>query len=249
MSHSESDYEPESSTASEAIDSDDLTESSEGVIYIKHPTTVIDLSNASETSLSEEMKPKTSSNKTIIDLTASNPKRKERDRSGVMSDLSLNPYPPLSYGKSSDVEYVRSLIANGQSITLGKFDMKSVLYAFVVRLTTVRHLDVIVKFGWTNNLLDRITSLEQEYKSKFYLLAVKQVKNESKEKKFHKLLKRRFPDNIEPLTIGNKKKVELYKFHPYMLDEFEAVKSVENTVDILEQRLAKLCLLLENKTK
>ena len=129
-------------------------------------------------------------------------------------------YIPYNYDNEKDKEYVDILIANHKNIPWSKYDYKHVLYAFILPLRTI-HGDIIIKFGYTENIQDRIKSLMSEYKCPVYIVKIKIIKGERDEKRFHKILKSRYPELVEEYIIDGKDKTELYKLHPILLLEFD----------------------------
>lgn len=104
------------------------------------------------------------------------------------------------------------------------------MYATIIPLKTDNGC-YIIKFGYTYNLVDRIESLEIEYKSPVYLLRAKFITSKQDEERFHNLLKIGYKSLIERYKINSKNKVELYKFTPKLLIEFENYLNDEKTND------------------
>lgn len=129
----------------------------------------------------------------------------------------------LSYGDSCDMNHLYIFVNQMSYQPIIPYVHRSVLYAFVVPLQR-DHNNVIVKFGWSHDIFDRINKLQTEFGSNFYLIGIKCVKNETVEKQFHSTLRHRFPDNIEPVKIKNKDKTELYKLNLMMMTEFGEVE-------------------------
>lgn len=142
----------------------------------------------------------------------------------IKNDLSL------SYDNPADMMQLYILINQMSFVPISQFIDQSVLYASIVSLKR-NHNKVIVKFGWTLDILSRIKKLQSEYGSNFYLIGLKRVKNEPIEKQFHKILALKYPDSIESVKISGKDKVELYKFNLLMMSEFNAIEE-DNTKNI-----------------
>lgn len=129
----------------------------------------------------------------------------------------------LSYDNVADMSQLYIQVNQIAYITLTSFLNQSVLYAFIVTLKS-NHNYVIIKFGWTLDILSRIESLHTEYGSNFYLIGIKKIKNELVEKNFHSVLKQKYPDSIEKINIKSKNKIELYKFNLLMMNEFNNIE-------------------------
>lgn len=146
----------------------------------------------------------------------------------------------LSYDNPVDMMQLYILINQLSYIPISLYINQSVLYAFIVTLKR-NHTKVIIKFGWSLDILTRIKDLQNEYGSNFYLIGLKRIKNELIEKQFHKILRFKFPDSIENVCIKSKDKIELYKFNMLMMTEFDAVEE-DHTKNILD-------IVLSNKQK
>lgn len=156
----------------------------------------------------------------------------------------------LSYDDITDMNQLYIHINQIAYISLTSFLNQSVLYAFIVSLKTDHNL-VIIKFGWTLNILERIESLHTEYGSNFYLIGIKKIKNETVEKDFHSVIKQKYPECIENVKIKGKDKKELYKFTLSMMIEFNAVEEdysqvLQNIILTSEQQT--LINLVKNQT-
>jgi len=141
---------------------------------------------------------------------------------------------PLSYDNAADMMQLYILINQLSYAPIGSYINQSVLYAFIVTLKR-EHNDVIVKFGWTLDLLERIKDLKDEYGSNFYLIGLRRIKNELVERKYHKVIQFKFPDNIEAVKIKGKDKIEIYKFNLLMMSEFNVVEEdrMQNIQDVI----------------
>jgi hypothetical protein len=145
------------------------------------------------------------------------------DKGAILQEYMLRSY---MYTSVEDVEYARILVANGSLKPISKYLKKHVLYAFILTLS-MEHEDMIVKFGYTQNIANRYATLKSEYNSGIYLVGVKQISGEDDEQVFHKLLKEKYNQLIEPHIINKKKKVELYKLNPVLMKEFEEYNPIE----------------------
>lgn len=132
-------------------------------------------------------------------------------------------HTPLSYDNPQDMMQLFIFVNQIAFIQLGSFLMQSVLYAFIVPLKR-DHRTVVVKFGWSDNILNRIETLQTELCCNIYLIGIKKVKSESVEKRFHETLDEKFPALHEPMFIKSKEKKELYKFSTVLMTEFNAVE-------------------------
>ena len=143
-------------------------------------------------------------------------------------------FPIYSYKNPIHVQFIRHLIKLGSNITLTKFANKHVLYAFIIP-TKTKHRDIIIKFGYSEDIFDRIETLQSEYKSKVYLVKIKIISGQKDEEKFHYMVKKKYSSLIESYSIQDKKKIELYKFSPILLKEFDDYLDKNDAKDIISE--------------
>lgn len=142
-------------------------------------------------------------------------------------DIIKNDVKLYSHDSRNDSKYIEQLIKNGKKIPLQQYNKKNMLYAFII-LLPCDHDFYIVKFGYTDDIMNREKTLQEEYKAKVFLIGVKLINTPSDEKKFHNILKMKYPSCIQEYTIGNKKKKELYKFSNCLLVEFNNYDVLNN---------------------
>jgi len=162
----------------------------------------------------------------------------DHDSDNKISNI-IDKHEPLSYDNTMDMMKLHQLINQMTYTSLTPFLGQSVLYAFVLALKR-SHRYVIVKFGWTDDLLQRIKDLQSSFACNLYLIGLKKIRKESIEKQFHKTLKMKFPNNIEDIDTRGKNTVESYKFDMLMMTEFYAVEedystTIQNVVLSSEQ--------------
>ena len=139
----------------------------------------------------------------------------------------------FSYDNSDAMAYIKNLIDNGQKIPLTKFMNKHVLYMIITELKDPldKHR-IIIKFGYSENIHNRLETLEAEYKCKMHLIGCKVISGESYEKKFHANLVKRHPELHCPIMIDGTKKNELYALDKKLIDEFNEVPDIEGVNSI-----------------
>jgi hypothetical protein len=88
----------------------------------------------------------------------------------------------------------------------------------------------VLKIGFTNNLFDRIKSLEKHYDAKFKLINVKECDRLSDEKLFHKMILLKYGDEFTYTgTFKKTRSTELYYYDERLLNEFEDFNPVNNS--------------------
>ena len=135
------------------------------------------------------------------------------------------------YSNPNHNEYIKQIINIGSKIPITKYLKQHVLYAFIILINTPEKY-VIIKFGYTEDIGDRIKTLATEYHTNVYLIGTKLIKGKSEEAIFHNLLKKTYPDLMFKHKIDNIDKTELYKFNPILLDSFfEYLNKGDNTYE------------------
>ena len=98
-----------------------------------------------------------------------------------------------------------------------EFNNVNCMYFFVTTIASDRE-EPVVKIGFTNNLFERIKSLEKHYDAKFKLIAVNHLDRLSDEKLFHKMILLKYGDQF--VYNGRKGATELYYYDGRLLNEF-----------------------------
>lgn len=103
-----------------------------------------------------------------------------------------------------------------RDIDLSQYDMQSCIYLFVTSIKNMTDDRLILKIGFTQDIIARCKSIEDEYGSSFKLISVKLVNNINDEKRLHRRLKN-CDDGIYcyPIKIGKTNKIELYYCDEY----------------------------------
>jgi hypothetical protein len=108
-----------------------------------------------------------------------------------------------------------------ERINYFNFHNKNVIYMFHTTIKSNRGVPVL-KIGFTNNLFERIKSLEKHYDAKFKLIGVKECDRLSDEKLFHKMILLKYGDEFTYTGIFKKtRSTELYYYDERLLNEFE----------------------------
>lgn len=142
-----------------------------------------------------------------------------------------------SYENKKDREYIEILKIVGAMRTYSWCAQKHVLYMILIDLRPT--IDIpIIKFGYSNQISTRLNELKTEY-GEINLIAVKEIYGQAQEKKFHQMLKAKYPNLVFKYEKDKKKKTELYKlnnilieeFGDYLRDEYELDDEIYNEYD------------------
>src|ERR1700733_12829443 len=148
----------------------------------------------------------------------------------VSSVLTTNYHHICSYLNPIDLEYLEMLIIEGSKIPISRYIKKHTLYGFVIPLKT-EHNDIIIKFGYSEDIIKRIITLRNEYKSDIFLIKLKQITGQNGEETFHSALKTKYPHLVEKQLIDEKEKTELYKLSDIMINCFDQYMNNEIPAD------------------
>lgn len=127
------------------------------------------------------------------------------------------------------MRYVPNFNRMSERINYFNFHNKNVIYMFHTTIKSNRNVPVI-KIGFTNNLFERIKSLEKHYDAKFKLINVKLCDRISDEKLFHKMILLKYGDEFT--FTGKFKKTrstELYYYDERLLNEFDDFDPLNNS--------------------
>lgn len=119
------------------------------------------------------------------------------------------------------MRYVPNFNRMSERINYFNYHNKNVIYMFHTTIKSNRGVPVL-KIGFTNNLFERIKSLEKHYDAKFKLINVKECDRLSDEKLFHKMILLKYGDEFTYTGIFKKtRSTELYYYDERLLNEFE----------------------------
>ena len=140
--------------------------------------------------------------------------------------------PIYTYNNKNQHKFIQELLSSGANFKISKFTNKHVLYMYIISLKR-DHSDIIVKIGYTEDLDVRWKSLKSEFKCNIYFVKAKIISGQKAEKKFHNILKTKYEHLIEPYKPSTnsalrQEKIELYKFSPVLLEEFDDYPETDN---------------------
>jgi hypothetical protein len=159
------------------------------------------------------------SNKLVINNADIKLKRNNSVKNMKMNVIETHNDSVLSFNNPNDMDLLLQLVIDGAKFTISAFNKCHVMYLVFINLDDGNG-SVIIKFGYTEDIIERLQSLEKEYNTDIIFLNCKAIKGESSEREFHKILKNSYPDAIYEHTIKDTKKTELYKFSRILLDEY-----------------------------
>ena len=122
-----------------------------------------------------------------------------------------------------NLKLVLDLIEKSKLVNIGKFLNQHIIYMLVTSLISDKERKVIIKIGYSANILKRLIALNNEYKCKMLICGIGHIKSEQHEKEFHRVLKLRFPELVYDITIGSIEKDELYYCDERIINEFNSL--------------------------
>lgn len=126
-----------------------------------------------------------------------------------------------TYDNIELVDFIKKEIQICKTMNWHKYCEMHVMYFFVITLSDPSEQNrILCKIGYTADIIERIKSLEYEYKCRVYLLGMKTVKREQDEKQFHTELKRKYPEYIVNIKINKHEKDEVYVFDKNLYKSF-----------------------------
>lgn len=153
--------------------------------------------------------------------------------------------------------FAESFIESGKRIIITKYEGKSVMYMFILKLKLKdKQNRVLCKIGYSHDIQERIKSLRKDYDCVINLIAIKTVENEQREKRFHNSIREHRSELwISNLQINNKFKDEIYVFDQFLFDEFSQIKEFDKdlvkdeNLDNLKNRVSELRKITEQMHK
>jgi hypothetical protein len=122
------------------------------------------------------------------------------------------------------------LVQLGSTIPLTKYSKRHSMYAVLLDLENIDQLHII-KFGYTNNIFRRLSSLKSEYRCNVFLVDIKIILSEQEEIDFHSNMKIAYPQLQYKCNIKGKRKDELYYLSDKLIDEYRYYESTSESIN------------------
>ena len=159
-----------------------------------------------------------------------------------------------SYDSDEGIKYMRELINNGMNITLNKFINRNVIYLALIAISDSNN-HIIVKIGFTCNILEKLKALKQTYQAKVILLDIRFANTIVDKNNLHAILHLKYPDCVHNYIIDGESKKELYVLTDGIVNEFLSINPILNEgIDMANRhssiiKLIMNCANLDDKTK
>lgn len=125
------------------------------------------------------------------------------------------------YNNNNIINFIKDRINNLKNDNWNKYMNRHVMYCFIITIDYPEEKSrILCKIGYSMYLLERIKSLKNEYKCKFYLIGLKLIYGEKDEKNFHSMLKIKYPELKVSIKIGSHTKEEVYIFDTRLFNDF-----------------------------
>ena len=144
-------------------------------------------------------------------------------------------YKPNYFQRWDNPEFnisVQKYIETGKNITIVNYLKKHVMYFIILKCKDPMNLNrVICKIGYTNNLHDRIKSLKADYNCEIYIINLRTVDSQTKEKEFHNMIQQYRSDLwIHDIKNRDKLKDEFYVFDEWLVENFSQIKEFDKDI-------------------
>jgi len=129
-----------------------------------------------------------------------------------------------------DVDEIRigTAVYMGARICTFNYRSNPVLYMFILPFKTNDN-SVIVKIGYTSNIIDKLESLRNEFRcSQIFLIGIKLVRDKNDHTLFNKILKNKFKHQREQVMIDGISKNGTYWLSGSLMNEFDAIEYVND---------------------
>ena len=155
---------------------------------------------------------------------------------------------PYRLSNPADLQFALQLIAEGANIPIAKYNNKHVLYGFILALPSITDT-IIIKFGYTENIVNRFISLRSEYGCEIFLVCIKLVRGESAEQAFHNVLKAQYNPLIQKYSKKGKDKIELYKLNINLTESFKDFNGIdEESLEVPRRLTAEIKTVINDLT-
>lgn len=155
-----------------------------------------------------------------------------------------------TYDNKDYMKDICYLSSECRKLDRNEYHEEPVLYIGILRIKDPLNKNrIIIKIGFSDNIWNRIDSLESTYGCDFELLGLKKIFQRSDEQQFHTELKKEFPHLIVDIQIKNQNKTEVYVYDREIYERFlEFVpRNVKNKID--EKKERKLDKYFEDSNK
>jgi prophage antirepressor-like protein len=152
---------------------------------------------------------------------------------GPMQFTEIN--KPYVCNNKEHMAEIKNAVNEGKRIKISNYAKRHVLYAVLLFIGTLDK-KTIIKFGYSEDIATRMTSLPTEYGTEVCLLKIKEIHGQSDERHFHTLIKSKYANLICNATRCGKEKTELYYFNRVLMEEFEDYMSNNGQNNIVALR-------------
>lgn len=128
---------------------------------------------------------------------------------------------PYDYDNPDHLIYAQYLVSKGAYCDITKYINRKVLYAILLVLKNPSNTKIIIKFGYSKDILGRFMQLKNEYNCDIFFIDAKIINSEKEETVFHNQLKAKYDDLIKSHTIYRYKKTEIYYLNPVLMKDFD----------------------------
>lgn len=135
---------------------------------------------------------------------------------------------------SDYMEIINKYINLSYNLVIAKYAKKTVMYFFITKLADPSKQNrILCKIGSTNDIVTRMRTLKDELGADIYLINLRTIINDTKEKEFHTMIKQTKPHlYVNNLYIKDKSKTECYIFDESLFTEFDSLSEYDKTINV-----------------
>lgn len=183
--------------------------------------------------------------KGAVDIT--NDEIKLNENIDKCSNILTSKAAPYTFDNFAHIPYVQHLVSNGANCALSKFIGCHILYAFLLLLKDTKDNQITIKFGYTEDIIERFKSLKSEYKCDIFFLNAKKIHGIKDEAKFHDLLKAKYSHLVKKYKVNGTNKTELYNLNPILINEFDNYLCEYDNIDKFDGEQLEIITYVKNQ--
>jgi len=128
---------------------------------------------------------------------------------------------PFVYNVGTHILYAQDLIYAGTILNIYDFLNRPVMYSILLSICGNRDRFIIIKFGYSSNIVNRLKDIANKYNADVFLLKLKLVNDKTDELRFHYMLRTCMRESIYEYQKDDITRVELYILNPNLIELFD----------------------------
>lgn len=157
---------------------------------------------------------------------------------------------PKFFKDKTDIKHkdtIIKLMKRANDIWFWDYEDEQVIYLYLTSIKNINDNRMICKVGYTNNIVDRHISLQDEYKAQFKIIGIKKCNKISDEKRFHRMYSKYFNGSQYKCKIETKSKDELYYYDDNLINFFDRFTIGPGCMECESHKLSKDIIFINNQ--